>query len=187
MPAALANLCVYHFLLPSTSFTGYRYYLVLLDDFTHFVWTFPLRHKSEVAAKIISFHAYIRTQFARPIRAIQTDNGREFDNSDLRKFYSDNGILLRLSCPYTSQQNGKAERILRTLNDGVHTLLLHSAMPPIFWVEALQTSAFLLNRKPCKPRSMATPFLPALQHRTRLCISSRFRMSVLPKHRIHQS
>jgi hypothetical protein len=34
---------------------------------------------------------------------------------------------------------------------------------------------------------MATPFLPALQHRTRLCISSRFRMSVLPKHRIHQS
>jgi histone deacetylase 1/2 len=31
-------------------------------------------------------------------------------------------------------------------------------MPPLFWVEALQTSTFLLNRKPCKPRSMATPF-----------------------------
>jgi len=79
-------------------------------------------------------------------------------NSALRKFYSDNGILLRLSCPYTSQQNGKAKRILRTLNDGVHALLLHAAMPPLFWVEALQTSTFLLNRKPCKPRSMATPF-----------------------------
>lgn len=72
--------------------------------------------------------------------------------------FSDNGIILRLSCPYTSQQNGKAERILRTLNDGVCALLLHAALPPAFWVEALQTSTFLLNRKPCKPRSLSTPF-----------------------------
>ena len=121
---------------PIASFTGFQYYLVLLDDYTHFVWTFPLRHKSDVAKHIMSFHAYATTQFSSPIRAFQTDNGREFDNSVLRKFYSEHGIVLRLSCPYTSQQNGKAERVLRTLNKGVRALLLHAALPPIFWVEA---------------------------------------------------
>jgi hypothetical protein len=33
-------------------------------------------------------------------------------------------------CPYTSAQNNKAERILRTLNSVVRTLLIHAAMPP---------------------------------------------------------
>ena len=127
------------------SLTGFQYYLVLLDDITHFVWTFPLRHKSEVAQHIIAFHALIRTQFGSSIRAIQTDNGREFDNSTLRRFYTENGIVIQLSCPYTSQQNGKAERVLRTLNDGVRTLLLHATLPPQFWVKALQTSTYLHN------------------------------------------
>lgn len=120
---------------------------------------FPLHHKSEVAQHIMSFHAYARTQFNSSIRAFQTDNGREFDNSVLCRFYSTHGVLLRLSCPYTSQQSGKAERILRTLNEGVRALLLHAALRPILWVEALHTSTYLLNRKPCKPRSLSTPIL----------------------------
>lgn len=81
---------------------------------------------------------------------------RKFDNSVLRKFYYEHDIVLRLSCPYTSQQNGKAERVLRTLNKGVRALLFHAALPQIFWVEALQTSTYLHNQKPCKPR--VTPY-----------------------------
>jgi hypothetical protein len=27
---------------PVVSFSGYKYYLVILDDFTHYSWTFPL-------------------------------------------------------------------------------------------------------------------------------------------------
>jgi transposase InsO family protein len=106
----------------------------------------------------MNFHAYARTQFGRPILAFQSDNGREFDNQALRSFYSHNGILLRLSFPCTSPQNSKAERILRTLNDGTRVLLLHAGMPSKFWVEALQTSTFLLNRRPCKPKLLDTPF-----------------------------
>lgn len=79
---------------PIASFTGLQYYLVLLDDYTHFVWTFPLRHKSEVAKHIIAFHAFVRTQFGLSIRAFQTDNGGEFDNHILRQFYTHQGITL---------------------------------------------------------------------------------------------
>jgi hypothetical protein len=58
------------------------------------------------------------------------------------------GTMLRLSFPNTSAQNGKSERILRTLNNSVRTLLLHASMPPSYWVEALSTACYLLNRRP---------------------------------------
>ena len=58
---------------PVPSNSGYLYYLVILDDYSHFVWTFPLRRKSDVAATLIAFYAYVSTQFGRPILALQTD------------------------------------------------------------------------------------------------------------------
>jgi hypothetical protein len=40
---------------PVGSISGFQYYLILLDDFTHFCWNFPLVCKSEVAAHITNF------------------------------------------------------------------------------------------------------------------------------------
>jgi len=38
---------------PIISNSGYKFYLVILDDFSHYVWTFPLRHKSNVLPALI--------------------------------------------------------------------------------------------------------------------------------------
>lgn len=143
---------------PVLSNSGYKFYLVILDDFSHYVWTFPLRHKSDVLPTLMSFHAFVATQFQCSIQCFQTDNGKEFDNTTSRVFFAKHGIALRLTCPYTSQQNGRAERVLRTLNDGLRTLLFHAAIPTSFWPDALATSTYLLNRRPCRPRNNATPF-----------------------------
>ena len=89
--------------------------------------------------------------------SIQTDNGKEFDNLAVRNLLATHGIVLRLTCPYTSQQNGHAERILRTLNDNVRALLFHAHMPPHFWSDALATATTLLNVRPCQPRANLTP------------------------------
>jgi len=137
---------------------------VVLDDYSHYVWTFPLKHKSDVLPTLICFHAFVQTQFGRPILAFQTDNVKEFDNKAFRSFLAAHGIVLRLSCPFTSQQNGHAERILRTLNDSVRTMLIHASMPPSFWPDALHTATHLLNRRPCTSRSHATPFLLLFGH-----------------------
>jgi transposase InsO family protein len=87
---------------PLLSFSGFKYYLVLIDDYTHYVWTFPLRAISEALSCILAFHAYVSTQFQLPLIALQTYNGKEFDNHALRSFLSTHGIAFRLSCPYTS-------------------------------------------------------------------------------------
>uniref|UniRef100_A0A8R7TR30 Integrase catalytic domain-containing protein n=1 Tax=Triticum urartu TaxID=4572 RepID=A0A8R7TR30_TRIUA len=110
--------------------SSFQYYLVIVDDYSHFMWTFPLRKKSDTAGILLNFVAYIRTQFSRTLVAMQADNGTEFINSTVTSFFSTHDIHLRFSCPYTSAQNGKAERAIRTINDITHTLLFQSSMPP---------------------------------------------------------
>ena len=149
---------------PHTSVSGFKYYLVILDDYTDFVWTFPLRNKSEVYTIFLNFQRYVAVHFLLPIRFIQCDNGREFDNHKNRNFFLQHGILLRFSCPYTSPQNGKAERSLRTINDIVQTLLIHSSMPPKFWAEALRTATYLLNIRPSQVNPKTTPYFSLFHH-----------------------
>jgi hypothetical protein len=43
--------------------SGFKYYLVILDDYSHYAWTFPLRHKSDVLPMIVLFHAFVHIQF----------------------------------------------------------------------------------------------------------------------------
>ena len=88
-----------------------------------------LRQKSEVHTHIVNFVAYAHTQFSLPIRCFHADNGTEFVNNATAMFLAARGVLLRTSCPYTSAQNGKAERMLRTLNNTVRTLLIHASHP----------------------------------------------------------
>jgi hypothetical protein len=63
------------------SVSGSMYYLVILDDFTHYLWTFPLKLKFDTFTILSNFFAYVATQFGITVKAIQCDNGREFDNS----------------------------------------------------------------------------------------------------------
>jgi transposase InsO family protein len=143
---------------PVLSVSGYKFYLVIVDDFTHYCWTFPLRHKSDVHEHIVQFIAYAHTQFSYPVRCFQADNGTEFLNNATATFLAGRDILLRTSCPYTSAQNGKAERMLRALNNTVRTLLIHAAMPPSYWVEALSTAVFLINRRPSSSIDNGIPY-----------------------------
>ena len=140
------------------SHSGYKYYVIFLDDYNHYLWTVPLRNKSDVLPTIRAFISYVHTQFRLPIVAFQTDNGREYDSTASCLLFSSLGIHLRLSCPYTSQENGKAERILRTVNDCIRTLLIHSAAPLAFWAEALATATHLINRRPCRATGTMTPY-----------------------------
>ncbi|XP_021309205.1 uncharacterized protein LOC110432736 [Sorghum bicolor] len=139
------------------SISGYKYYLVVVDDYSHYSWTFPLRAKSDAFPALVHFFAWVSTQFGLTVKAVQCDNGREFDNSTSRAFFLSHGVHLRMSCPYTSSQNGKAERMIRTTNDTLRTLLLQASLPTRFWAESLHTSTYLLNRLPSAACPAPTP------------------------------
>jgi hypothetical protein len=133
---------------PIVSISGYKYYLVILDDHSYFVWTFPLRVKSDTFSTLSKNFAYVSTQFGCTIKIFQCDNGCEFDNTSSHTFFATKGALLWISCPYTSSENDKAERILRTNNNMLHSLLFQTSIPAHYWVEGLNTTTYLLNRHP---------------------------------------
>lgn len=102
-----------------TNMSGFKYYVLFLDDYTHFLWVFPLRAKSDVFDVFSKFHAYVQTQFQSNIQLFQCDNGHQ----TLLTFFALKGIKICFSCPYTSQQNGKAECVIRTINNVLRTFL----------------------------------------------------------------
>jgi hypothetical protein len=122
----------------------------VLDDFSHYLWTFPLRIKSDTFSTLKNFFSYVSMQFNTTIQSLQSDNGCKFDNNAARLFLSSLGTTLRLSCPYTSPHNAKAERVIRSMNNMVCSLLFQASMPPVYWVEALHTATFLFNLHPTK-------------------------------------
>jgi hypothetical protein len=87
---------------PVVSVSGYKYYLVILNDHSYFVWTFPLRVKSDTFSALSNFFAYDSTQFRRTIKAVQCDNGHEFDNASSHAFFIIEGVLLWMPYLYTS-------------------------------------------------------------------------------------
>ncbi|GJZ54924.1 ribonuclease H-like domain-containing protein [Tanacetum coccineum] len=96
---------------PIPSLSGFQYYILFLDHYSQFVWVYPLVRKFDVLSKFILFHNYVRTQFKCETRAFQCDHGGDFDNRNLHDLFNSHGIQFRFSCPKTSQQNGKSERM----------------------------------------------------------------------------
>jgi transposase InsO family protein len=143
---------------PINSLSGFSYYLVCLDDYTHYCWVFPLRKKSDVHQHLVELAASAQTQFSLPVKCFQADNGTEFVNTATIKFLAAQGTHLRLSCPYTSPQNGKAERIIRTLNNSIRTMLLHASLPPTYWAEGLLIACYLHNRCPSSSIQHEIPY-----------------------------
>jgi hypothetical protein len=73
---------------PTESVTRFKYYLIVIDDYSRYTWTYPLCFKSDATSILHDFYNYVLTQFHFSILCIQCDNGCEFDNTTLRTFLS---------------------------------------------------------------------------------------------------
>ncbi|GJU66123.1 retrovirus-related pol polyprotein from transposon TNT 1-94 [Tanacetum coccineum] len=54
---------------PVSSMSGYKYYVLFLDHYSHFLWVYPLHRKSDAQSKLLHFRAFVKTQFNREIKA----------------------------------------------------------------------------------------------------------------------
>ncbi|GJT67989.1 ribonuclease H-like domain-containing protein [Tanacetum coccineum] len=144
---------------PIPSESGIKYYAIFLDHFSHFVWVYPLHKKADLFDNFVAFRAYVNKHFNVDIKALQCDIGGEYDNTRFHELFRQNGIQFWFSCPRTSQQNGKSERMLRTVNNLIRTLLFQAHMPSSYWVKALNMAAHLLNILPFTAINNEIPFI----------------------------
>lgn len=55
---------------PSQSVQGYRYYINFVDEYSRFIWIFPMTNKSEVFSIFVKFQAFVFNQFNVTIKCL---------------------------------------------------------------------------------------------------------------------
>ena len=89
--------------------------VVLVDDFSRFIWVLMIKHKNDLLKRFASFVKWVQNEKDFLITKIRSDHGGEFDSIAFEIFCEDNGFCHDFSSGRTLQQNGVVERKNRTL------------------------------------------------------------------------
>uniref|UniRef100_A0A803P8J1 Integrase catalytic domain-containing protein n=1 Tax=Cannabis sativa TaxID=3483 RepID=A0A803P8J1_CANSA len=135
--------------------TPYRYYISFVDAYSRYTWIYMLRTRDEALPTFTKFKTQVELQLGHQIKTLQSDWGGEFGS--FTNLLEQCGIVHRLACPHTDEQNGVVERKHRHVVETGLTLLAHAFLPLTFWDEAFRTATFLINRMPTAVIQHITP------------------------------
>nr|GEV23916.1 hypothetical protein [Tanacetum cinerariifolium] len=89
---------------------------------------------------------------------VRTNNGIEFKNKTLAKFFDKIKIAQHFFTARTPQQNGVVERRNRTLVEAVRTMLTFANLPLFLWAKAIVTVCFTQNHSIIHKHFDKTPY-----------------------------
>ena len=92
------------------------------------------------------------------IDLIQSDHGRDFENSYMESFCTRSGISQEFSAPITPQQNGVVERRNRVIQEMARAMLYNKDVARNLWGEAVNTACHTVNRVYFRPGTKKIPY-----------------------------
>lgn len=123
--------------MPQSSLGGSNYFVIFKDDCTAYRFVYCLKNKNDVISIFQELDSLIKRQTGNKIQILKSDNGCEYVNEILKTYLKTEGIIHETSSPYTPEQNGRAEREIRSIVESARTMLLESKLPETFWAEAV--------------------------------------------------
>ena len=124
------------------------YFSIFLDDASNYGVTTLLSNKNDVFSAWKKVEASWELLSGNHIKAVRLDGAKEFTQGALANHLLSRGIVMQVTAPYAHAQAGKAEHYVRTIEDGVQTLLADAKLPLSFWGDAALTTQYLRNRLP---------------------------------------
>ena len=94
---------------------GWCYFLLLVDDATHYMWAVLLDSKAAVVDTIKSHQAAPKNDCGRKLWVLCTDNGGELMAAEFAAYCVDKGIQRHYLPPNSSQQNGMVKHRNQTV------------------------------------------------------------------------
>jgi hypothetical protein len=149
---------------------GRRYFLLLVDDLSCYMWVVVRDSKGEAADVTRRAQAAVEAECGRKLRVLRTDNGGEFTTAEFASYCVDDGVQRHYSASYSPQQNGVVERRNQTVVGMARALLKQRGMPAVLWGEAVVTAVYILNHSPTKALNGRTSYetwhgrKPAVSH-----------------------
>ncbi|GJR05475.1 retrovirus-related pol polyprotein from transposon TNT 1-94 [Tanacetum coccineum] len=139
--------------MSTTSWSGNKYFILFIDDYTRMCWVYFLSSKASVFSIFKSFKKLVEVQSGSTLHILRTDNGGEYTSNEFEDFLWQEGVIHQVTVPYLPQQNGISERKNKTVMEMARSMLYEKKLPKTFWSEAVATSVYLLNRLATKSMS----------------------------------
>lgn len=141
------------------SWNGKKMFVSFIDDYTHFAAVYILEAKSEVLDAFRKYAAMATAHFGTKIARLRSDIGREYINTEFKKYCDDAGIVMEPTVPYTPEQNGKSERFNRTVMERARAMMEDAEIDWNMWSEAVLAAVHVINRSPTAAlRGAKTPY-----------------------------
>lgn len=109
--------------MENLSIGGCKYFILFKDDFTNYRHVYFLEEKSDVYSVIDNFIKTVKRDTHLKIKCMRSDNGTEYINKEVQNLLLDNGIQHQKTVPYTPEQNGRAERDMRTVVEAARSMI----------------------------------------------------------------
>ncbi|GMF23329.1 unnamed protein product [Phytophthora fragariaefolia] len=117
--------------LPTSTFSGYRYFIVFVDEYTRYVFIFLMRNRDEVyhvyedlrrnVKEKIKYIYTVVSEYGDEVKRAQSDNGMAYEK--LARIIAKYNTRFHFTQAYTPQQNGMAERRIRMVMEKALCLL----------------------------------------------------------------
>ena len=114
------------------------------------VWAYPLKRKEQVLEVFQRFVTLVETHTGKKLKCPRLDNGGEYVSKAFQDFCDAKGIRREFTAPYNPSQNGVSERMNRTIQEKIRSMLSNAELPNGFWAKALATIVHLITRLPNK-------------------------------------
>ena len=114
--------------LPFASFSGFKYFLTFIDDYSYFLIIL-----SKVFNMFLAYKALVEKQSGHKIIKLRSNNGGEYVNNKFTTFYTKKGIQQQHTVSYTPQQNGVAEWKSRTLKEMANCMIQYKRLSLQYW------------------------------------------------------
>jgi hypothetical protein len=82
------------------------------------------------------------------LKCLKSNNGGEYCSKEFDDYFSYHEIRREKTVPRTPQENGVSERMNMTIMERARSMRLHAGLPLQFWVDAVDTTVYLINRGP---------------------------------------
>ena len=154
------------------SLVGNTTFLEIVDNYSRKVWTICTKDRKSIPSELDTWKTTVELQTGQKLKAVRLDNAMEL-LSVVKEWVKKYGLTLQDTEPYTSHQNGVAERAIQTTEASVRAMIHDAQLPIEFWDEAAKTSAYLKNHtpagpiiddKPTSPEQIYTGKLPTIDH-----------------------
>jgi hypothetical protein len=137
--------------LPVQFMSGFCYWLLIVDDYSRYLWIYLLQRKSDTFDMFKEFKVMIEKQFDKTVLCLNDNKGGEFIGIKWAVFFAQHSMRRKHTVKMLPQQNSIVEHLNCTLEELLIIMPNGTRLLAHFWGEGLN---YLRHVIVCSPSSL---------------------------------